>query len=167
MLVGDNLSKDILQNCKGCSEVRGINFVQLFDLITVQRKCDIILIINDVTIISISFLNRTGKIRSLMKRLYMFHIFQVLCFLNGLRYSINIISLKSKMFTNIINDQIIRKLRNQVIKKGSWKYYFVIYIIEIKQQKLILFKTLDQQACSRNFPRIWLRKKVKNILRPT
>lgn len=61
MLVGDNLSKDILQNCKGCSEVRGINFVQLFDLITVQRKCDIILIINDVTIISISFLNRTGK----------------------------------------------------------------------------------------------------------
>lgn len=37
MLVGDNLSKDILQNCKGCSEVRGINFVQLFDLITVQR----------------------------------------------------------------------------------------------------------------------------------
>lgn len=165
MLVGDNLSKDILQNCKGCSEVRGINFVQLFDLITVQRKCDIILIINDVTIISISFLNRTGKIRSLMKRLYMFHIFQVLCFLNGFRYSINIISLKSKMFTNIINDQIIRKLRNQVIKKGSWKYYFVI--IEIKQQKLILFKTLDQQAFSRNFSRIGLRKKVKNILRPT
>lgn len=162
MLVGDNLSKDILQNCKGCSEIRGINFVQLFNLITVQRKCDIILIINDVTIISISFLNRTGKIRSLMKRLYMFHIFQVLCFLNGFRYSINIISLKSKMFTNIINDQIIRKLRNQV---SSWKYYFVI--IEIKQQKLILFKTLDQQACSRNFPRIWLRKKVKNILRPT
>lgn len=162
MLVGDNLSKDILQNCKGCSEVRGINFVQLFNLITVQRKCDIILIINDVTIISISFLNRTGKIRSLMKRLYMFHIFQVLCFLNGFRYSINIISLKSKMFTNIINNQIIRKLRNQV---SSWKYYFVI--IEIKQQKLILFKTLDQQACSRNFPRIWLRKKVKNILRPT
>lgn len=162
MLVGDNLSKDILQNCKGCSEIRGINFVQLFNLITVQRKCDIILIINDVTIISISFFNRTGKIRSLMKRLYMFHIFQVLCFLNGFRYSINIISLKSKMFTNIINNQIIRKLRNQV---SSWKYYFVI--IEIKQQKLILFKTLDQQACSRNFPRIWLRKKVKNILRPT
>lgn len=71
------------------------------------------------------------------------------------------------MFTNIINDQIIRKLRNQVIKKGSWKYYFVIYIIEIKQQKLILFKTLDQQAFSRNFSRIGLRKKVKNILRPT
>lgn len=61
MLVGDNLSKDILQNCKGCSEVRGINFVQLFDLITVQRKCDIILIINDVTIISISFLNRIKR----------------------------------------------------------------------------------------------------------
>lgn len=61
MLVGDNLSKDILQNCKGCSEVRGINFVQLFDLITVQRKCDIILIINDVTIISISFFNRIER----------------------------------------------------------------------------------------------------------